>query len=196
MKGHKLSKQHLWITGPNFLWLPESKWPQRPGDMDDVSHNDPKVKKVLVHNMDVKENVDLLKRLTRFSKWHHLKKSIAWILCLKLNMDRRALLPKGGADRAQHTENINRKPLRVEELDSTEIILKLAQSGAFPKERKTLQEVQRVDCESECQFAKAIKSKIKKSSTLSHLDPSLDQDGLIRVGGRLSKSQVRVLGRL
>ena len=34
-----------------------------------------------------------------------------------------------------------------------------------------------------------MKSEIKKSSTLYRLDPFLDQDGLIRVGGRLSKLQ-------
>ena len=46
-----------------------------------------------------------------------------------------------------------------------------------------------MDCDSDRQFAKAVKSEIKKSSTLYRLDPFLDQDGLIRVGGRLSKSQ-------
>jgi len=73
LKGHELSKQHRWITGPNFLWLPESEWPQLPGDLDDVSYNDPEVKKVLVNSMDVEENADLLKRLTRFSEWHCMK---------------------------------------------------------------------------------------------------------------------------
>ena len=34
-----------------------------------------------------------------------------------------------------------------------------------------------------------MKSEIKKSSSLYRLDPFLDQDGLIRVGGRLSKVQ-------
>ena len=42
--------------------------------MDGVSHNDPEVKKVVVHNMDVEEKVDLLKRLGRFSEWHRIKK--------------------------------------------------------------------------------------------------------------------------
>ena len=46
-----------------------------------------------------------------------------------------------------------------------------------------------MDCDSDRQFAKAVKSEIKKSSNLYSLDPFLDQDGLIRVGGRLSKSQ-------
>ena len=140
MKGHELCKQHLWITGPTFLWLPECEWPQLPGGMDDVSFNDPEVKKVFVHHMDVAEKVDLLNRLTRFSEWHRMKKSIAWILRLKPNTDKRALLPKGGADRVQCAENMRRNPSRVEELDRAEkTILKLVQSSAFPKEIEALQ---------------------------------------------------------
>ena len=190
MKGNELSKQHLWITGPTFLWLPECKCPKLPGDMDDVSCNDPEIKKVLVHSMDVAEKVDLLNRLMRFSEWHRMKKSIAGILRLKPNMDKRTLLPQGEADRVQRAENMKRNLLRVEELDKAEeIILKLVQSSAFSKDREALKKVRRVDCESDRQFAKAMKSEIKKSSTLYRLDHFLDQDGLIRVGGRLSKSQ-------
>ena len=134
MKGHELSKRHLWITGPTFLWLPECEWPQLPGDMDDVLYNDPKVKKALVHSIDVAEKVDLSNRLTRFSEWHRMKKSIAWIPGLKPNTDKRALLPKGEADRVQRTENMRSNPLRVEELDKAEkTIFKLVQSSAFPK---------------------------------------------------------------
>ena len=134
MKGHELSKRHLWITGPTFLWLPECEWPQLPGDMDDLLYNDPKVNKALVHSMDVAEKVDLSNRLTRFSEWHRMKKSIAWIPGLKPNTDKRALLPKGGADRVQRTENMRSNPLRVEELDKAEkTIFKLVQSSAFPK---------------------------------------------------------------
>jgi len=155
--------------------------------LDDVSYNDPVVKKVFVHSLYVEENTDLLKRLTHFSEWHRMKN---WILRLKPNSDERALLPKDGADKVRCTTNAKRKPLRVEELDRAEkTILKLAQSGAFPKEIEALQKVRRVDCESDCQFAKAIKSEMKKSSTFDHLDPFLDWDGLVRVGGRLSKSE-------
>ena len=142
LKGHELSKQHCWITGPNFLWLPESEWPQLPSDLDDISYNDPEVKKVLVHSMDVAENTDLLKMLTRFSEWQRMKKSIAWILRLKPNSHERALHPKDGADKVGRTANAKCKPLRVEELDKAEnTILKLVQSGAFPKEIEALQKV-------------------------------------------------------
>ena len=190
LKGHELSKQHRWMTGPNFLWLPESEWPQLPTDLDDVPLNDPEVKKVLVYSLNVEENADLLKRLTRFSEWHHMKRSIAWILRLKPNSDEKALLPKDGADKVANAAHVKRKPLRVEELERAEkTILKLVQKGAFPKEIEALQKVRRVDCESDRQFAKTIKSEIKKSSTLYRLDPFLDRDGLIRVGGGLSKSE-------
>ena len=190
LKGYELSKQHRWSTGPNFLWLPENEWPQLPGDLDDVSNNDPEVKKVLVHSMNVEENADLLKRLARFSEWHRMQRSIAWILRLKPNCDERALLSTDKQDKVGSTAKVKRKPLRVEELDRAEkTILKLVQSGAFPKEIEALQKVRRVDCESDRQFAKAMKSEIKKSSTLYCLDPFLDWDGLIHVGRRLSKSQ-------
>ena len=160
LKGHELSKQHRWITGPNFLWLPESEWPQLPADLDDVSLNDPEVKKVLVHSMNVEENVDLSNRLTRFSEWQRMKRSIAWILRLKPNSDERALLPKDGADKVGSAAHVKRKPLRVEELDRAEkTILKLVQRGAFPKEIEALQKVRRVDCECDRQFAEAISLK-------------------------------------
>ena len=68
-------------------------------------------------------------------------------------------------------------------------IPKLIQSRAFPKEIGALQKIQRAYSEDNRQFAKAKKSEIRKSSTLFRLDPFLDKDGLIRVGGRLGNSQ-------
>ena len=62
-------------------------------------------------------------------------------------------------------------------------------SGAFPKEIEALQKIQRADGENDRQFVKTKKSEVKKSSALYRLDPFLDQDGLIRVGGRLGNSQ-------
>ncbi|PFX21325.1 Toll-like receptor 11 [Stylophora pistillata] len=176
--------------GPNFLWQPESEWPQPPSDLDDVSNNDPEVKKVLVHSMNVEETADLLKRLAHFSEWHHMKRSIAWILHLKPNSNDRALLPKDRQDKVGRTARVKCEPLRVEEPDRAEkTILNLVQSSAFPKEIEALQRVRRVDCENDRQFARKMKSEIKKSGTLYRLDPFSDQDGLVRVGGRLSKSQ-------
>lgn len=184
LKGNELSNQHRWIAGPNFLWLPESEWPQLLSNLDEVSVADPEIKGVLVHSIDANEGSDLLTRLTRFSDWQRMKRSIAWMLRLKPNSSETSLPPKIGAT------CLRDNPPRVEEVERAEkTILKLVQSGAFPEEVEALRKIQRADCKTDRDFAKARKSEIKKSSTLYRLDPFLDQDGLIRVGGRLRKSQ-------
>lgn len=52
-----------------------------------------------------------------------------------------------------------------------------------------MQKIQRADSKDDCQFTKAKKSKIKKSSTSFFPDPFLDKDGLICVGDTLGNSQ-------
>ena len=186
LDGQELSPQCRWITGPNFLRLPESEWPQVPGDLDDIPVDDPEVKRISVHSMDVNESEDFLTRLNRFSEWHRLKKSIAWILRLKPKQG----ITDDGTRRGGSATKVEVVPLRVEELDRAEkTILKLIQSRAFPKEIGALQKIQRAYPKDDRQFAKAKKSEIRKSSTLFRLDPFLDKDGLIRVGGRLGNSQ-------
>ena len=139
-----------------------------------------------MHSTDVSGNANFLTRLTRFSEWQRLKRSIAWILRLKPKQS----ITDDAANRVGRATNVKAEPLRIEELDRAEkTILKLVQVVAFPKEIETLQKIQRADSKNDRQFAKAKKSEIKKSSTLYRLDPFLDQDGLIRVGGRLGNSQ-------
>ncbi|XP_073237644.1 uncharacterized protein [Porites lutea] len=95
-----------------------------------------------------------------------------------------------GTRRGGNATKVEAEPLRVEELDRAEkTILRLIQSRAFPKEMGALQKIQRAYSKDDRQFAKAKKSEIRKSSTLFRLDPFLDKDGLIHIGGRLGNSQ-------
>ena len=114
--------------------------PELPYDLDDIPVNDSEVKKILVHSTDVDETKNFLTRLTRFSEWHRLKRSIAWILRLKPKQN----ITDDGTKRGGNATKAEVKPLTVEELDRAEkTILKLVQRGAFPKEIGALQKIQR-----------------------------------------------------
>ena len=69
-------------------------------------------------------------------------------------------------------------------------ILRLVQDSAFPRELEVLRIIQREHCQESRDFSRARKAEIKKSSTLYQLDPVLDKNGLLHVGGRLVKSRV------
>jgi hypothetical protein len=68
------------LTGPKFLWQPESEWPQCGTDLNADMYDDPEVKKTTVCATIVVNQIDVLKRFEYFSQWNHLKAAIAWIL--------------------------------------------------------------------------------------------------------------------
>ena len=81
--------------------------------------------------------------------------------------------------------------MKVEELQcAAEVILKLVQGCAFPKEYEALRKIQGEERQKNCDLMRIKKAEIKKTSSLYHLDPFLDQNGLLCVGGRFSRSQV------
>ena len=135
------------------------------------------------------ESSDVLTRFSRFSNWFKMKKCVARIFRLNSKSTERQLVSKTSAKGARNESRVNLEPLRVEELQRAEgAILQLVQSCAFPCEVEALQKIQMQDCQSERNLAKAKKFEIKRSSALYRLDPILDENGLVRVGGRLAKS--------
>ena len=81
--------------------------------------------------------------------------------------------------RDQRVRNLATRWSKVDEMDRVEkTSIKLVQSQAFSKEIEILKMIWREDYK-----------EIKKSSILYRLDPFLDQDGIIRVGGRPDISQ-------
>ena len=78
----ELLTQQRWIKGPEFVWQPESSWPQHPIKKN-VSQDDPELKRTMVNAIDINERNDILKRLTYFSDWYRLKAAIAWLLRFK-----------------------------------------------------------------------------------------------------------------
>ncbi|CAB4008561.1 uncharacterized protein LOC110248158 [Paramuricea clavata] len=82
------------------------------------------------------------------------------------------------------------RPITVDEMEKAEIvILKLAQNDSFSDEIAALKEVLAENHSDPRAKISSEKKKVKTISSLFRLDPFIDRNGLLRVGGRLSKSR-------
>ncbi|KAK7909879.1 hypothetical protein WMY93_014563 [Mugilogobius chulae] len=181
---------HRWINGPDFLKKPQQEWPV-PFEPQPIPSDDPEVKKdVLVYAIDSNPEDATFKLLHYFSSWSKLKISVAWFLKLKdillsLSTKRKELMATfstSGSSIASHEVEEGMKRARaavvkqlltVSDLSRAEsAIIRHSQHATFGEEI----------CELES-GASAVKNK----SNIYRLDPVL-QHGLLRVGGRLSRS--------
>lgn len=167
-----------WLSGPSFLLCTQDQWPKNP-DFGMLDIEDSEVKKVVeVHVLQTQESKDPMEQLmTYYSSWTKLKRAVAWFLKF------RDLLKELKAKRKEpnsHGENkINQfkkafkgTHLTCEGLTEAEReIVKYSQKQSFKEDLNMLKEHQRV----------------KKSSSLYKLNPVL-QNGVIRVGGRMSRA--------
>ena len=172
-----------WVA-TNGLWgrKSECQWPTQFLDTSiAIQHNDPEVKpdpEVKSHAVSlgapiVSPATSLSDRLERFSSWYRLKKTVAWIFRFRNNLMAIKNKRKGGQ------LNINQKQLPFVTLDEMEnagkAILKNVQRAAFPEEFSRFE-----SGNWEC---------VKRNSPLFKLDP-LVRDGLLRVGGRLTRAHI------
>lgn len=183
-----------WVSGPHFLLQPESEWPVEQEDLNHLSLGDPEVKRVAVNVVQAKkEPVTLL--IEYFSSWTSLKKTVAWLLrikswlmsCVKKRRQLHLTFAQSDINREQQASSVERqmkdfkrtgvhRSLTVKDLDQAELaIIKFCLGKRFPEELISLGKGQSV----------------KRSSRLHKLCPQL-QDGILRVGGRLSRLSMPV----
>lgn len=149
-----------WFTGPDFLW--ERELPKGEVMLGKVYDDDPELKKTLVLNTKAREDRSLLDHLTKFSDWKRAVKAIALL-------KRHAKQIKGIKDKVSGATS-------VEERKEAELfIIKLAQKEAFSSEIKGIKQ------------GKDVKPK-DKVNKLHKLNPFVDEHGVLRVGGRLTRS--------
>ena len=154
-----------WLTGPQILWnqeLPECD------DIIDIEclKDDPEVKKVQTFSVFESEvrTSSILDRLERFSDWNKAKRAIA--NCLRFKK-----LLMNCLDKEKSSGNYCIPT--VEDLQKAEIaIIRMVQETHFKKDIDKLERNVTVGTE----------------SALHRLDPVIDDNGLIRVGGRLRQS--------
>ncbi|XP_033762629.1 uncharacterized protein LOC117344089 [Pecten maximus] len=174
-----------WIEAPEFLWEEEDSWPEAPSEISkEVIGEDPEVKKVAVRTIisttPTSESV-VDKLINRHSSWHVLKRSVAWILKIRRELRRKVQHKrKGGSDHNEqptgyhsHHDSDKLASISAQDLDDAEnAILSYIQHQSFAVEIDTLRKG---------------RSSVMRTSYIRKLDPVLD-NGLLRVGGRLSKS--------
>ena len=122
-------QETTWIDAPTFLWNPIEQWPESPKD---VSSNKQDILDIVstqfITTITVEKN-DILRRFTRFSSWHLLKKVVARLLHLRNDRPWPSLVK-----RKKSRTNIP-CPIKVEEMEKAETaILEMVQFSSFPAE--------------------------------------------------------------
>ena len=165
---NKPVKIKQWFEGPEFLSQPEETWSTLEEEVVVNLDDDPEVK-CAAAVVGLKE--DILSRLEKFSSWYKMKRVIALILKFKSKIMQKI---KNGSEE-QHTESKRTCDLSIQDLQNAEKeILKSVQAESFGEEIKLLQ----------------AKKNLPTSSSIRVLDPYLDRDNLLRVGGRLRRSNL------
>ena len=162
-----------WFDGPSFLWgnqLPTCDGTESDADLS----NDPEVKKskCFMSSAVSSQHASIHSRFENFSSWSRLVRAVA--VCLRF----KKLLKDRGINRkamdSPKTTN-QRQQTTVSDLQSAEIeILRHVQADCFGDE------LHKMSCG----------QSVAKNSALARLNPFVDQNGLIRVGGRLTNSSL------
>ena len=181
-----------WINGPAFLWKTEDQWPINQDHSEGtfgLQNNDPEVKKhVTMATTEIlkvdSEKTSLCERVKYFSDWYRAKRAIA--MCIRYIRSLRARVQK-----KQCKEELTRE-VKVTDLESAErAIIREVQTSAFKEELDFLKQIKRKNPDPNSRvFAQQRKSNIKTYSSLYKLDPFVDEDGILRVGGRLRRASL------
>lgn len=155
-------KASNWFRGPNFLW--QLNLPSSVFTVGEISEDDPELRKTHVHKIHSREERSLLDRLERFSDWARAVQAVAIL-------KRRARAAKGHKPRFS-------EPTTLQERKEAEVFLiKLVQATHLAETMKSLK------------LNGQIKA-IDKANKLHKLNPFLDEQGVLRVGGRLTMSSL------
>lgn len=171
-------KESMWLTGPAFLKQLDS--PDATPQIA-LDSNDPELREVKVKKTHATQEMSSA-RLNKFSSWSRLRHAIA-LLISKVRRFKRE------RDKKRESDAGNPEPPTVDELDrATILLLRIVQKEAFLEDTVSLTEAPVQDSASRQSLRKR-KNSLKRSR-LHALDPFVDEDGILRVGGRLRRSSL------
>jgi len=182
-----------WLNGPPFLW--QRELPNKNDDVNlDISPDDPEVKKVQVFATGARHErmATISERLEYFSDWHRAKRAVAACMKFKASLQQSPKKPLHAAKKTSKEKDTStyRSPSVDEMRKAEQAILKSLQEEVFPEEIKILKSFGVQNDDASREFAKRRNLSMKKTSSLYRLDPFLDGDGILRVGGRIRNALV------
>ena len=197
MSAEDLISATEWWNGPKFLWEPIDYDQECINEETAVlPPDDPETKKVSSFAIQAEEEFVITDRLQHLSNWHKAKKAVAACLRLKRKLNTIVHERAVGKDHQgiNHSKVEEPSPraetpsddVNVEDLLNAEKeIVKNVQKQAFKSELTILQSTKE---NGSVQDKRTIK--LKRTSTLSRLDPYVDSDGVVRVGGRIRSAEL------
>ncbi|XP_055840968.1 uncharacterized protein LOC129908493 [Episyrphus balteatus] len=175
----KLQDCHIWFYGPKFLHGPVSNWPPayKPAVVNHLS--------AAIAIPDPPPPEDILMCINHKNSFKKAERLVAYILRYKHNLKQKALIARleRNKDKLSAQELLNKLaeiklwsgPLTVAEINNAKkAILKKMQQNKFKEEFKILRNG----------------AELPKHNQFNSLTPFLDEEGLIRVGGRLEASSL------
>ena len=156
-----------------------------------VNDNDPEVKKAVVSKVCSQESREQywdVERLNHVSDWYRAQKIIALCLRLKVRL-RRKEVKKPDLSSTHNVQPLPRLIVSLSELEEAKKeILRAIQREHFGNEIRVLMSLKVKEKDVSRKMARNRNKEIKKYSLLYRLDPFLDDDGLVRVGGRIKRA--------
>ena len=184
MSASETEKVNLWIHGPELLRAPRSSWQLVPPSVT-VNDSDPEViNNVCVLASMVENTNDILSCLEkRISRWEKMLRIVAYIL--KAIDGFKGTLRKSSVDDAV-SENNNFGSQRLEL--STSELSHISAGELLSAENTLVGLIQQRSYAGEINVYRDTRNNKRSKTRLSALDPFLDEEGILRVGGRMRKS--------
>ena len=179
-----LLKTSGWLRGPAFLWEPHDEWKDFDDKPPTLHTDDKEVKKITVLSTVTIEPSYVLEMVKRFSDWFRAKRVLG--RCLKIARTWRAKAMDGDTGRGvvQDFED----PVTVEIMSEAErLVIKSVQNEAFSDELSRLKNQPKP---SRTEEPRVKNKELKNSSPLYRLDPFVDNQGMLRVGGRIKAASI------
>ncbi|KAK3715792.1 hypothetical protein QZH41_001220 [Actinostola sp. cb2023] len=193
LSAEDLINKKEWWDGPEFLWAPINDQRGVIQDITILSSNDPEIKATVMatHSQERQEKESLEDRLRYFSEWHKAKRAIA--VCLRWKEIIRTRRKENKENKGEEVNNHTRttyEPVNVAEMERAKFkIVKEVQRKAFKEEIEVL----RSEASSKPDFREDARNRnkaVRRTSTLYKLDPFLDEEGILRVGGRIRRANL------